>query len=122
MSTEANKELARRFEEVWNKRNLDALDDMSAATVLANGQALDRNRYKQTFADVQAAVLDSQITIEDLLAEGEKVVMQWAIRGTQHGRRLGVTGAGQSITLKGVSIYRVQEGKIVEDVSGLINT
>ena len=71
MSTEANKELARRFEEVWNQRNLDALDEMFAATVLANGQALDRDRYKQIFADLQAAVIDSQITIEDLLAEGE---------------------------------------------------
>ena len=82
MSTEANKELARRFEEVWNQRNLDALDEMFAATVLANGQALDRDRYKQIFADLQAAVIDSQITIEDLLAEGGHRLLKPALPGT----------------------------------------
>jgi predicted ester cyclase len=110
MSTEENKALARReAQELWNHTgNLDAAEEL-----YASDQAEDA---KQEAADFRRAFPDVQCTIEDLIAEGDKVVVCWRSRGTHQGHLTSVNlpPTGKEVDFTGISIYRIEGGKIVE--------
>jgi len=119
MSIEENKALERRLcEEVWNKHNPDAADDLVAPDVIENnplpGLRPGRDGYKQALALAFAAFPDVQITIEDLIAEGDKVVERWTIRGTHRGDFMGIPATNKRVTVTGIDIYRYAGGKRVE--------
>jgi steroid delta-isomerase-like uncharacterized protein len=72
-----------------------------------------------------AAFPDAQVTIEDQIAEGDKVVARFTMRGTHRGAFMGLAPTGKHVTLTGIGIFRVEEGKIAEfwenvDVLGLL--
>jgi len=120
MSIEENKAIARcLYEEVFNKGNLAALDDlMSSGYVdhnpLSPGQAPDREGAKQGLSVLRTALPDLRVTIEDIVAEGDKVVCRLTLRGTQKGEFMGVAASGEQITAALISIVRIADGKIVE--------
>ena len=118
MSTEENKALVRRFEEaVWNGRNPSLVDEFFAPSHLfrAGGTPpLDREGHRQMIAHFQDAFPDGRNTSEELLAEGDKVVQRWTFRGTHQGAFQGIPPTGELVTLTGISIWRVERGKIVE--------
>jgi predicted ester cyclase len=67
---------------------------------------------------------DAHRTLEELLAEGDKVVVRRTLRGTHHGEFLGLAPTGKAIVTRGISIYRLADGQLVEhwvnyDVLGL---
>jgi predicted ester cyclase len=70
---------------------------------------------KQGLTRAQAAFSDISITVEDQIAEGDKVVSRWTIRGTHKGEYMGIAPTGKQVTITGISIYRIEKGKIVED-------
>jgi steroid delta-isomerase-like uncharacterized protein len=82
----------------------------SALRALAPG----REGVRQAFAMFQRAFPDTRHTIEDLVAEGDRVVARIHARGTHTGELFGHPPTGQVVTLSGISIYRLAEGKIVE--------
>jgi steroid delta-isomerase-like uncharacterized protein len=116
--SEANKALARRvIEEGWNKHNLALLDELYADCVYYNpatgeikGEAL-----KQFLASMLAAFPDIRFTIEDLVAEGDKVVIRWSCTGTHQGEFMGLAPTGKQLTPSGISIDQIVEGKVVEE-------
>jgi predicted ester cyclase len=57
------------------------------------------------------------VTTEDLIAEGDKVVHRWTVRGTHKGELLGYAPTGRQVTSAGVSIFRIADGRIVEHVA-----
>jgi predicted ester cyclase len=81
MSLEENKALVRRVtEEVFNKRNVAALDEFFAPNLVPNnplppGMSRDREGYRQLTAAILTAFPDFRLTIEDMVAEGDKVVV-----------------------------------------------
>ncbi len=119
MSMEENKAIVRQYvEEVINKRNLAALDEFNPPTyVLHSPGSLPMNREaaKQFITVFQTAFPDLQQTIEDMLAEEDKVVQRVTFRGTHQGEFQGIPATGRHITVTGMNISRVTEGKIVED-------
>ena len=118
--SEANKALVRRFyEEVLERGNLALVDELFASNYVyhepAVGEVKGPEGIKQLAAMYRTAFPDLRMTIEDLVAEGDKVVSRWTGRGTHRGELMGVAPTGKEMTVTGVVISRIIGGKFVED-------
>jgi steroid delta-isomerase-like uncharacterized protein len=129
MSTEDNKAIVRRYlEEAWNRGNLGILDELTAPnyTRYISGQSpLDREGQKQRIASFRQAMPDVHLTLEDIIAEGDRVVFRITLSGTQQGALMGVPPTGKTLTISAIDITRLTGGKIVEhwgqmDMLGLL--
>ena len=115
MSTEENKALVRRwFEEVVNKGNLDVLDEICAPTYVEAGDVVGPEGPKQYFTEIRTASPDFHITVEDMIAEGDKVAVRWTFRGTHKGEYMGIAPTGKQVTVTGITIWCIADGKFVE--------
>jgi steroid delta-isomerase-like uncharacterized protein len=119
VSAEENKALARRaWEEIFNQRNLDALDEFYAADAVWHQPDQDLQgleEVKQWLARPFEAFPDLNVTIEDVIAEGDKVVIRYTSRGTHQGETGGLgLPTGRQIELEGIAIQRFEGDKIVE--------
>ncbi|HXF61334.1 MAG TPA: ester cyclase [Caldilineaceae bacterium] len=121
MSSTENKALVRRFlEEVANQGNLAVIDELYAPSYrnhrhLPPGVAADRAGWKQLMAIYRAGFPDLHFTIEDEIAEGDKVVIRWAVTGTQRGAFMGMAPTGKPIAVGGIWISRISDGQISEE-------
>ena len=113
-----NKEIIRRYFEEWANRGNAAVADQLIATnlVLRNPPAVLRSleEYKSGMAKFHAAFPDAHYTVEDQIAEGDKVVVRWTLRATQATDYQGHAPNGKTMTVTGISIFRLAEGKIQE--------
>jgi steroid delta-isomerase-like uncharacterized protein len=121
MSTEENKALMRRiYEEVFNQKNLVAIDDFIAPNFVNHSAAQlgmtggDLEHVKQFLSMVMQAFPDLHYTVEDLVAEGDKVVARLTISGTQQGAFMGIPPTGKHATISDIEIFRITGGKAVE--------
>ena len=120
MSTEANKSILRRyFEEAWNRGQLDVLDDIVAAHYVNHDPAVPGlppgpDGLKAIMTGFRVAFPDLHFSIEDQIAEGDKVVTRWSMRGTHAGEFMGMPPSGKQIITVGMQIERVVDGQIVE--------
>jgi steroid delta-isomerase-like uncharacterized protein len=121
MSTEENKALARReIEEVFSANgNLDAADEIYAPNYISHqpaGQDDIRGleAIKEFAAGMREAFPDMEITIEDQIAEGDKVVTRTIGNGTHQGELWGIPATGRKVEVRSVSTNRIEGGKIVE--------
>jgi steroid delta-isomerase-like uncharacterized protein len=118
MSPEENKNIVRRYQEAYNTANYDALDEVVAADVLTPNMIATMPRGLEGAKLVHQKTLtgmpDYQTTIEDLIAEGDKVAARVRITGTHTGDFYGIPPTGKHIDLSGIYIVRIADGKIVE--------
>jgi len=117
MSTEENKAMDRRFfEEVWNRGNLAVVDELMSSDFKSHDPTIAAGSagFKHFVSLFRAAFPDVHITIEDQLAEGDKVVTRWTARGTHKGDLMGIAPTGKQVTVTGINIGRVEGGKFVE--------
>jgi steroid delta-isomerase-like uncharacterized protein len=119
MSEAENKTLARRFnEDVWGRGDHAALEELLDPDFVDHdalpGQPPGREGHKQILAAFRSAFPDLNVTTEDIVAEGDKVVSRWTARGTHQGELLGIAPTGNGVTIKGIDVLRVAEGRIVE--------
>jgi len=118
MSTEDNKAIVRRsIEDVW-ARGFEAEQEVVAANIIDHnpfpGFPPGLEGHHQLLLMFLNAFPDLQITLEDLLAEGDKVVDRWTMRATHRGELLGIPATGKQVTLTGIDITRIENGQIVE--------
>lgn len=121
MAEENQSFMHRWFDEVWNKRNEAAIDEMFAEDGIANGlNDADGNplRGPEAFKTLHRAFLaaypDLQITVEDTVTEGDKIAARCTVRATHAGDGLGIAATNQPIEFTGLTIVRLKDGKIVE--------
>ncbi len=121
MSTaEENKALFRRFmEEVANQGNIDAVDELVAPDAVEHeelppGTPPGREGVKHFFALLRNAFPDLRVTIDDQIAEGDKVVSRVTLSGTHKGEFVGIPPTGKTVTFGAIDIIRVAGGKLVE--------
>jgi len=122
MSPEENKALVRRLiEKVWNQGNLAVFDELYAPDFLFHDpglpQVCTREEDKQWIAGILHAFPDFHLTIEDLIAEGDQVVVRMTARGTNTGDILAPSphpATGRQVTITGIAIARVANGQFVE--------
>jgi predicted ester cyclase len=117
MSTEANKAIVRRLvEEGVNQGNLAALDEIIAEDVMLNEVVLGRERFKAFIVQRRGSFPDWHITVEDWIAEGDKVVIREAIDGTHQGVLETAIGplppTGHHATWTGIQIWRIDGGRV----------
>ena len=124
MSAEENKALARRvMEEMFNKGNLDVADELLAPGYVDHDPAMPEDvrgpeGFKEYVAAYRSAFSDLHIRIEDQIAEGDKVVTRWTGTGTHDGDLAGIAPTGNRVTLPGMEIVRISDGKLVEGWEG----
>jgi serine phosphatase RsbU (regulator of sigma subunit)/predicted ester cyclase len=119
---EKNKALVRRFVEAQWEKDLAALEEMMAPDFVDHsvlpGQGTTREDYLQDVAEDQAASSDARLSIQDQMAEDEKVMSRLSIHGS-HDQEMftGVPPTGVELTFTGIIINRVVGGKIAEEWS-----
>jgi steroid delta-isomerase-like uncharacterized protein len=113
-----NKDVVRRiYEEVLNKRDLDLLDELVKPDYIEHdplpGQRSGVDGIKDRYRMLIEG-LDPTFRIEDLIAEGDKVVVRWTNSGTNVGEFLGIPATGRTFITPGIDIYRLDGGKLAE--------
>jgi steroid delta-isomerase-like uncharacterized protein len=115
--SEENKALARRSWEAPD--NLDIIDEVYAADLVwhdPDQEIRGHEEARQFVTMYKTAFPDMTVTVEDEIAEGDKVVSRWTIRGTHQGETEEFGPAtGKQIELEGITIIRIEGGKIVEE-------
>ena len=115
MSVEENKAIVRSLYETFNKQNLDALDDLIAPNYVDySRQERGLESVKPYYTDIYKAFPDVHLTIEDIIAEGDKVWVRFRATETHTGEYRGLAPTGKKITVVGVEIYRIVNGKVAE--------
>jgi steroid delta-isomerase-like uncharacterized protein len=119
MSADTNKEIVRRLGvEPW-EGNLGVIDELVASNYVGHDPAMPDQQgpegVKEFITGYLAAFPDGRITIDDQFATGDVVATRWTGRGTQRGELMGVPPTGKQVTISGITISRVEKGKVVEE-------
>jgi steroid delta-isomerase-like uncharacterized protein len=118
--SEENKALSRRaIEEIFNAGNLDVADEIVAPDHIHHDPAMPEeghgiDHFKQFATMYRTAFPDVHIEIEDQIAEGDKVAYRWVGKGTHEGDLMGIAPTGNRVTVAGITIDRIADGKIAE--------
>lgn len=122
MTPEEHVNLARRvFEEGWSKGNLDVVDECVGATYVGYDPALPEPTrgiaaLKQTIMGYRAAFPDLTFTVDEAYAVGaDHTILRWTGRGTHQGTLMGIPPTGRSGSVGGITLSRIEGGRIVED-------
>lgn len=116
----ANKALARRLvDEAFNAGRLDVTDELVASDYVGHDPSLPEDVHgpagvRELIAGYRAAFPDIQVTIEDQIADGDRVVTRWRATGTHKGELMGMPATGKQATVMGITIDRIADGRIAE--------
>lgn len=114
MSTEENKTNSRRLLEGINQGDLTAIDELCTPNHVSHNPPTTTHgseEYKQSYAMLLTAFPDLHFTIEDQLAEGDKVATRLTVSGTHKGEFMGIPPTGKRVTATGMSISHWVDGK-----------
>lgn len=107
------------IEEVWSWGNFGVADEIVAGDYVGHSSPIGTEThgtagYKQFFVALRRAFPDLQVTVEDQIAEGDKVVCRWTARATHQGEYAGIPPTGGRGVVTGTTIYRITGGKAAE--------
>lgn len=119
MSIQQNKALAQRFyDEVANKGHVDLIDELFADDFVEHeafpGLSEGREGVKQFFSMIRNAFEGFRMEIQDIIAEGDKVVSRITMSGTHRGEFMDIAGTGKTISVAAIDVLRFADGKVVE--------
>ncbi len=119
MSAQENKALVRRFvDEVQSGGNIDAIDELCSPEFVNHsappGVPSNCEGVKQVTAMFRQAFPDSYFTVEDMIAEGDKVATRKTFRGTHQGQFMGIPPTGRRVSIGLIDIVRIADGRVVE--------
>ena len=118
MATDNLEKSRRIFEKVWNEKQVEQIDELVAPDyvhhdVLSPDQT-GIKAYKQFVDFYHNAFPDIRFNIEDEISNGDRVVIRWTVTGTHNGDLPGLPPAGRPISVTGITIGRLSDGKFVE--------
>jgi len=121
MTIEENKNIARRFIQVWGNGDLNMIDELASPSLAVHYPVFPqviqgREMFKKVMAGFRSAFPDSALKVDDEIAEDDKVVIRWSFSGTHQGNLLGIPPTGKKARWSGITIYRLSEGKIIEEL------
>ncbi|MHA2231113.1 MAG: ester cyclase [Candidatus Hodarchaeales archaeon] len=115
MRREEKKTIVRRYiEEILNKGNFTAYGDCFPAAFIFNGSSFDVQQLAAMRESLFRIFPDFHLTIEDQIAEGDKVVTRVIFHGTHKGELMGVIPTGKQVEYAGIAIDRISDGKVTE--------
>ena len=120
MSAEENKAVVRRFfEELLSTDNLAVADEILSPGFrfyfAGSPEPIDLESYKEFLVARRAAFPDRRFVVEEMIAEGDKVSARFTMRGTHKGELRGFAPTGREVTMTGIDMIRLSEGKMAED-------
>lgn len=123
-----NKAIARRFlDELWNRENFIAVDQLLASDYDGHSstEIQGPDGAKKFVSRLRTAFPDVQFKVVDQVSEGDKVATRWIISGTHKGEFQGMPPSGKRIEMTGITIFRIADGKLIEgwtneDVLGML--
>lgn len=128
MSSDENKAiLSHALDEIWNKGNLEAADELVNTDFAAQTNTLglaantDLVRMKRSVAMYRAAFPDLRITFDDMVAESDRVAVRFTATGTHLGQMMGIPPTGKRVSVANITVYHLRDGRIV-DQQGLTDT
>ncbi len=119
MSTEENKAVVRRLLDVWEQGNIDLIDELLAPDYVNHSPATPEQPtgpegLKGAVSMFRSAIPDLKMVVEDMIAEGDKVVLRYTLEGTHEGELFGIPPTGKRLSIKSIAVERVSDGKIRE--------
>jgi len=117
LSTETHKAIVRRYiEQVLNEQRYDLIEEFLAENIELHGSGIPPGLevVKQWFVTIANAFPDGYTTIEDMVAEAEKVVARTTFNGTHQDEIQGIPATGKTVNMPGIAIFRLDNGKIAE--------
>jgi steroid delta-isomerase-like uncharacterized protein len=118
-NAEENKAIVLRYwEEVANKGNLDIIEEICAPDYVcyeADQDVRGPEGVRQFILMLREAFPDLHVTVEDVIAEGDKIVQRWTGRGTHQGELMGIPPTGNQVCVAGITISRFEGGKVAEE-------
>jgi steroid delta-isomerase-like uncharacterized protein len=115
-----NKAIVRRlYKEVWNQRRLEVVDELISPShalndPIASDSQIGPELYKRRVVDLTTSFPDLRFTIEDMIAEKEKIVACWTITGTHKGEFMDIPATGRKVSVEGITIHLIKNGKILD--------
>ena len=118
--SDTNKSIVRRwFDEIYTKKRLELMDELHAAAYTWRGPSgvtvTSRDGMRELLGVYFSAFPDLHFTVEEQMSEGDQVVTRWSARGTHSGEFDGIAPTGSSIVFTGITISRLENGRLVEE-------
>jgi len=119
LSPETNKAIVRHMlEKVWNERRPDLIEEFYTENVVYHlvgmSSKTGTESVRKTVGTVLDAYPDLQYTIDDEIAEGDKVVSRWTMNGMLHGEMIDIPASGKDVIQSGVTIFHLSNARIDE--------
>jgi predicted ester cyclase len=117
MSTETNKAVVRRYlEQVFNEGRHDLVEEFLVEGIEFHGAGIAPGlaAAEEWVAMLAAAFPEQHVTIDDVIAEGDRVVVRTTLNGTHQGEVQGILATGNPVTQPSITIFRLAKGKIAE--------
>lgn len=121
MGTKENKAIVSRFAQVWAAGCLDIVDELAAPDIVVSypippEPIRGAEAFKDFLTEVIAGLPDATVTVDDMIAEGDRVACRWTMRGTHKGPLFGFPPSGRSVQVSGFTFYRIAGGKVIEEM------
>jgi steroid delta-isomerase-like uncharacterized protein len=119
MPSDSKTIVRRLYDEVWNKHKLEVVNEIiSPSHAITDphleGSGVGPDAYKRIFSEFLAAFPDLHLTVEDIIAERDKVVVDWVITATHKREFRGIPATNKKITIEGITINHIAKGKIID--------
>ena len=109
------------YEEIWNKRKVELMDvlispshALHGPSPYLSGSSIGPEAYKSTIQVFTTGYPDLRFSIEDMISEKEKVATYWTMSGTHRGEFMGIPATNKRISVDGVTIHHIANGKIMD--------
>jgi steroid delta-isomerase-like uncharacterized protein len=116
--SEENKAIARRFMGVFESGDLSLVDELLSGDYIDHNPFSDQRPGPEGMRDLiggmRTTVPDMKLTVDDIIADGDRVVTRWTGTGTHQGEFIGIPASGNALSVTGINIDRIEDGKIVE--------
>lgn len=115
-----NKAVVRRlYEEVWNERKLELVNELISPSHALygpnfSGSAIGPEAYKRQVAVFLRAFPDLRFRVEEMISENDKLVACWIISGTHQGEYMGIPPTNKSMSAEGITIHQLSNGRIMD--------
>lgn len=106
------------WKDAWNEGNVDSLDQIMMPRYVRHeggASAVGLAEHKQRIVELREAFPDLVSTVDDIFGDGDRIAIRWTSVGTQQGEYLGLPPTGRTVTTSGISIARIEAGKITEE-------
>jgi steroid delta-isomerase-like uncharacterized protein len=118
MSLDKNLSVARRFIQIWGQANLAVIDELADPEITVIYPVFPRiirgsQMFRQVMDSFRSAFPDSDLQIEEEIAQDDRVVIRWTFSGTHTGSIMGIPPTNQRVSWTGITIYKIVESKVV---------